>query len=46
MGFASAIDLGYDMAQSNLVASIAKDVVRFHDALQLNPVKAVEAAAL
>ncbi len=29
-GFASAIDLGYDMAKSGLVKSIAKDVKTFH----------------
>jgi glycerol-3-phosphate acyltransferase PlsX len=45
VGFASAIDLGYDMAQSNLVASIAKDVQRFQDALQNKPLIAVEAVA-
>lgn len=45
VGFASAIDLGYDMAQSNLVASIAKDVERFQNALQSKPLSALEAAA-
>jgi glycerol-3-phosphate acyltransferase PlsX len=45
VGFASALDLGYDMAQSGLVASIAKDVERFHDALQINHLIAVEAIA-
>lgn len=45
VGFASAIDLGYDMAESDLVASIAKDVERFHSALQKNPVTAAEALA-
>lgn len=34
IGFASAVDLGYDMARSGLVESIAKDVQRFHDALE------------
>jgi glycerol-3-phosphate acyltransferase PlsX len=43
VGFASAIDLGYDMAQSDLVASIAKDVERFQDALQSKPLTALEA---
>lgn len=45
VGFASAIDLGYDMAESDLVASIAKDVERFHDALQSKTLNAVEALA-
>ena len=45
VGFASAIDLGYDMAESELVAGIAKDVERFHSALQLQPVSALRAAA-
>ncbi len=45
VGFASAIDLGYDMAASDLVASIAKDVERFHNALQNKPLNAVEAVA-
>jgi glycerol-3-phosphate acyltransferase PlsX len=45
VGFASAIDLGYDMAVSGLVAGIAKDVERFQGALQLNPVSALKAAA-
>lgn len=34
IGFASAVDLGYDMAKSGLVESIARDVERFHHALQ------------
>ncbi|HZV20010.1 MAG TPA: phosphate acyltransferase PlsX [Hyphomicrobiales bacterium] len=37
VGFASAIDLSYDMAASGLVASIERDVERFHNALQLKP---------
>jgi phosphate acyltransferase len=45
VGFASAIDLGYDMAASGLVASIERDVERFHSALQTKPGAAVEAAA-
>jgi glycerol-3-phosphate acyltransferase PlsX len=45
VGFASAIDLGYDMAASGLVASIEKDVERFHDALQRDkPARALKAA--
>jgi glycerol-3-phosphate acyltransferase PlsX len=34
IGFASAVDLGYDMAKSGLVRSISKDIERFQDALQ------------
>lgn len=34
IGFASAVDLGYDMAKSGLVLSISKDVERFQSALQ------------
>jgi glycerol-3-phosphate acyltransferase PlsX len=45
VGFASAIDLGYDMAESGLVASISRDVERFHSALQLQPVSALKAVA-
>ena len=45
VGFASAIDLGYDMAASGLVASIAKDVERFHNALQTKPETALKAVA-
>ncbi len=37
-GFASAIDLGYDMARSDLVHAIAKDVERFHACMQLDDV--------
>ncbi len=37
IGFASAIDLGYDMARSGLVSSIAKDIERFQAALQQAP---------
>jgi glycerol-3-phosphate acyltransferase PlsX len=44
VGFASAIDLGYDMAASGLVASIGRDVERFHSALQNKPVRALKAA--
>lgn len=33
IGFASAIDLGYDMARSGLVSTIAKDIERFQAAL-------------
>ena len=33
MGFASAIDIGYDMAHSNTVENIAKDVATFHTQL-------------
>ncbi|MBI4724950.1 MAG: phosphate acyltransferase [Rhodomicrobium sp.] len=45
VGFASAIDLGYDMAESGLVASIERDVERFHGALQTKPGRALKAAA-
>ena len=45
VGFASAIDLGYDMAASGLVESIGRDVERFHDALQTKPARALKAAA-
>ena len=45
VGFASAIDLGYDMAASGLVEGIAKDVERFHNALELKPPIALKAAA-
>src|SRR5215469_1212525 len=45
VGFASAIDLGYDMAASGLVASIGRDVERFHSALQNKPGQALKAAA-
>jgi glycerol-3-phosphate acyltransferase PlsX len=44
VGFASAIDLGYDMAVSGLVASIERDVERFHSALQNKPGRALKAA--
>jgi phosphate acyltransferase len=44
VGFASAIDLGYDMAASGLVASIGRDVERFHSALQNQPGRALKAA--
>ena len=37
-GFASAVDLGYDMARSGLVARMSDDVARFHDALDLDSV--------
>lgn len=37
IGFASAIDLGYDMARSGLVDSIAGDIERFQNALQQAP---------
>ena len=37
IGFASAVDLGYDMAKSGLVRTISEDVERFQDALQLAP---------
>ena len=45
VGFASAIDLGYDMAASGLVENIRRDVERFHSALQINPAPALKAAA-
>jgi glycerol-3-phosphate acyltransferase PlsX len=34
-GFASAIDLGYDMARSGLVMSLAKDIEKFHASLNM-----------
>lgn len=34
IGFASAVDLGYDMAKSGLVRGISKDVERFQNALR------------
>jgi glycerol-3-phosphate acyltransferase PlsX len=37
IGFASAVDLGYDMARSGLVHIISKDIERFQDALQQAP---------
>ncbi len=45
VGFASAIDLGYDMAASGLVASIERDVERFHNALQTKMGPPLKAAA-
>lgn len=45
VGFASAIDLGYDMAASGLVASIERDVERFHNALQTKTGPALKAVA-
>ncbi len=45
VGFASAIDLGYDMAASELVASIAQDVERFHGALKTKTETALKAVA-
>lgn len=36
VGFASAVDLGYDMARSNLCDSIASDVTKFQAALDEN----------
>jgi glycerol-3-phosphate acyltransferase PlsX len=45
VGFASAIDLGYDMAASGLVESIQRDIERFHSALQRKPAPALKAAA-
>lgn len=44
VGFASAIDLGYDMADSGLVASIERDVERFHGALRPKADPALKAA--
>jgi glycerol-3-phosphate acyltransferase PlsX len=35
-GFASAIDLGYDMARSGLVERLAGDIKTFHDILSLD----------
>lgn len=37
IGFASAVDLGYDMAKSGLVHSISRDLERFQGALQQAP---------
>jgi glycerol-3-phosphate acyltransferase PlsX len=37
IGFASAVDLGYDMAKSGLVDGISKDIERFQHALQQAP---------
>jgi glycerol-3-phosphate acyltransferase PlsX len=37
IGFASAVDLGYDMARSKLVDGISKDIERFQNALQQAP---------
>ncbi len=37
IGFASAVDLGYDMAKSGLVNIISKDIERFQHALQQAP---------
>jgi glycerol-3-phosphate acyltransferase PlsX len=37
IGFASALDLGYDMAKSGLVESISRDIERFQNALQPAP---------
>jgi glycerol-3-phosphate acyltransferase PlsX len=34
-GFASAIDLGYDMARSGLVERLAKDIEKFHASLNM-----------
>ena len=45
VGFASAIDLGYDMAASGLVAGIQRDVESFHNALVTKNAQALEAAA-
>jgi glycerol-3-phosphate acyltransferase PlsX len=45
VGFASAIDLGYDMAASGLVANIAQDVERFHNALKTKTETALKAVA-
>lgn len=38
MGFASAIDLGYDLAQSKLVQRIAQDIEAFNTTLKLESV--------
>jgi glycerol-3-phosphate acyltransferase PlsX len=38
MGFASAIDLGYDLAQSRLVESIGRDIEKFNATLKLDSV--------
>ncbi|WP_127077303.1 phosphate acyltransferase PlsX [Rhodomicrobium lacus] len=45
VGFASAIDLGYDMAASGLVADIQRGVESFHDSLQAKPEQALKAVA-
>src|SRR5271166_3960873 len=45
VGFASAIDLGYDMAASGLVASIERDVESFHNALFSSTGQVLKAAA-
>jgi glycerol-3-phosphate acyltransferase PlsX len=37
IGFASAVDLGYDMAKSGLVRGISRDIERFQNALQQAP---------
>jgi len=37
IGFASAVDLGYDMAKSGLVRGISEDIERFQNALQQAP---------
>jgi len=37
IGFASAVDLGYDMARSRLVAGVSSDLERFQKALQQAP---------
>ncbi len=37
IGFASAVDLGYDMAKSGLVHGISQDIERFQNALQQAP---------
>jgi glycerol-3-phosphate acyltransferase PlsX len=33
LGFASAVDLGYEMAESGLVERLVADIGAFHDAL-------------
>ena len=33
-GFASALDLAYDLASSGVVTRLADDITRFHDALE------------
>ncbi|MEC9368029.1 MAG: phosphate acyltransferase PlsX [Pseudomonadota bacterium] len=35
MGFASAIDVGYDMARSGLIERLAKDILQFQPVLEL-----------
>jgi phosphate acyltransferase len=45
VGFASAIDLGYDMAASGLVDRIAQDIESFHKALPTKPGAALKAVA-